>query len=624
MKHLITSILLSSLALAAFAQETMDDINFEHVASLATVTAVENVQPRTISDYNMGKYGKATFGGNEDRVACYYTKEMLQPFIGTKITAIRALITDLTKIKSLFLRNGSSIYRAEDVLIESPVTQSVGALWYEVRLSKAINITGDIEGLAVGYDLEKGGPVQIGIGMNGVNSFKGNLYTYSADKGAWSNRSFGKNYTLPIQLIVEGEGGQSISELTVSHIETPIFTEMGQSLDLSFWVSNTSSTKISNYELEVLVDKEYLQTFSFDQGLSAGMTNKKFNLEQLLPKVSLAGKHQLSLRITKVNGQEVNSSLGAINSHPLLVYNEVVERQQTLVEEFTSEQCANCFRGIQNIKQLKQRQPDMVLVAVHLDELQYPDQVAAPESQFIKQMANVTALPSFACNRMAFILDNKESVANPNIAQLSDGASRAIDNFYTFSKRDKAVFATLSIENSYDAATHNLKVNVQGAGVKHAQDFLSDYALYVLVKEDNVAGQQGDERGFLVDTQHQDVLRGYISPVTGDNDLSWSGDNFCKVYNYTLKEDWKAEDMSVVAFLAPKFGELGVHLEGLAIQNCVSAPVIRTPNGISSLKFDKTITEVARYNLQGQRIMTPQAGINIVRYADGTTVKEIR
>ena len=47
-------------------------------------------------------------------------------------------------------------------------------------------------------------------------------------------------------------------------------------------------------------------------------------------------------------------------------------------------------------------------------------------------------------------------------------------------------------------------------------------------------------------------------------------------------------------------------------------------SGIGDVPADQpTITPVARYNLQGSRLSGPQQGINIVRYSDGTTKKEL-
>ncbi|MCD8202976.1 MAG: hypothetical protein LUD48_04985 [Prevotella sp.] len=47
------------------------------------------------------------------------------------------------------------------------------------------------------------------------------------------------------------------------------------------------------------------------------------------------------------------------------------------------------------------------------------------------------------------------------------------------------------------------------------------------------------------------------------------------------------------------------------------------PAGINGVKVSDSSGIVARYTLQGQRISTPQRGVNIVKYADGRTVKTL-
>ena len=188
-----------------------------------------------------------------------------------------------------------------------------------------------------------------------------------------------------------------------------------------------------------------------DQEIKVGETNKKFSIEEIQPNISVVGKHDLALVLTKINGTVLTNVKGVENNHKALYYKDVVARQNTLVEEFTSERCLNCYRGVRNIKALKQRQPDMVMVAVHLDEIAYPDDVAATESQFLKRIANVIGIPSFACNRVAFSINKKETIANPSIAaETSPDATAMIDKIYNYSKANTCVFSTLAIANKYD------------------------------------------------------------------------------------------------------------------------------------------------------------------------------
>ncbi len=623
MKHLFISLLVASVSISAVAQE----IQFTKAPVLSgTVVKVRpqiEANQRIISDfYEAAGNGAAPFNNGETMIGSYYPQEMLKPFIGCNIKSIRVLAKDVSSIKNVFIREGSTIAEATEIKAEEPLGSSIGDNWYEIKLKKAIEITADTKGFVVGYNLEAGNQRKITIGKNGVNSYRGNLFTYYSKINDWINRSTIDSYTLPLQLVVEPATGVTMNEVVVSHIELPQYTEVGKAIKVDYWLSNASSTPVNNFELDVLVDNKLIKTISVDEGVAVGETNKKFTIDEVQPNIS-AGKHNLVLKFKKINGIELNDIKGSENNHRVLYYKNVVARQKTLVEEFTSERCINCYRGIQNIKELKKRQLDMVMVAVHLNEKQFRDDVAAPESQFIKQMANVSGIPSFACNRIAFIYNKQETIANPNIAQISEEATQAIDNFYDFSKKNTCVFSTLGIVNKYDKDSKKIKITVTGTGVEKANELLEDYALFVLVKENNVNGRQGNENGMLDDVKHQDVLRGYVSNVKGDNDLVWNGDNFTKTYDFAIQNNWKPVDLEVVAFIAPKVKEIGFNLENLAVQNCVSEPLANDANAIDNIATDSNAKEIGRYNVKGQRISAPQKGINIVKFSNGKVLKEI-
>ena len=625
MKHLLMSLLVASASMSAVAQ----DIQMMNAPVLSGVVAKAKPQiaanQRIISDYlETAGHGTAPFNNGETMIGSFYSQEMLKPFIGCKIKSIRVLSADASRIKNIFVREGSTIYDASEVKAEEQLGNSIGDNWYEIKLSKEIEITAETKGLAIGYNLNNGNQGRVTIGKNGVNSYKGNLYTYFDETNEWVNRSANQQFTLPLQLVVEPAAGATMSEMVVSHIEVPNYTEVGKAINVDYWISNASSTPINNFELDVLVDNKSIKTITVNQGVKVGETNKKFTIEGLQPNISAVGKHNLALVLKKTNGKELTNAKGVENNHKVLYYKDVVARQKTLVEEYTSERCRNCYRGVKNIKELKKRQPDMVMVAVHLNETTYPDDVAAPESQFIKRMANVSGIPSFACNRTAFIYKKQETIANPNIAgESSPELTKVIDNFYNLSKKNTCVFSTLGIVNKYDKDSRKINITVTGTGVNKAKELLEDYALFVLVTENNVDGHQGNESGMLEKTKHQDVLRAYVSSVKGDNDLVWEGNNFSKTYDFTIKNDWKPVDLEVVAFIAPKIKEIGANLESLAVQNCISEPLAKDPNAIENVATDQPVKVVERYNIKGQRIATPQKGINIVKLSDGRVVKEI-
>ncbi|PDP81455.1 hypothetical protein CLI69_08915 [Prevotella intermedia] len=619
------SLIVASASMSAVAQDIqmMNTPVLSGVVAKADVKSAEN--KRTLGDFDAEKIGTLSFKKGVSRVASFFSKDMLKPFIGCKVKAIELYISDPNAIKGVFIKEGNTVFDAEAIKAEEKISSSIGNGWQEIKLNKEFEITSENEGFVVGYDLNTDMPTRkVSMGLSGKNPYKKNIYVYADELKDWTVVSNLGHITLALQLVVEPAAGTTMSEMVVSHIEVPSYTEVGKAINVDYWLTNASSTPINDFELDVQIDNKSVKTITVEQGVGVGETNRKFTIAELQQNISTAGKHNLALVLTKINGKELKDVKGAENNHKVLYYKEVVARQKTLVEEYTSERCRNCYRGVKNIKELKKRQPDMVMVAVHLNETAYPDDVAAPESQFIKRMANVSGIPSFACNRTAFIYNKQETIANPNIAgESSPELTKVIDNFYNFSKKNTCVFSTLGIVNRYDKDSRKINITVTGTGVNKAKELLEDYALFVLVTENNVDGHQGDEGGYLVETKHQDVLRGYVSDVKGDNDLVWEGDNFTKTYDFAIKNDWKPVDLEVVAFIAPKIKEIGVNLESLAVQNCISEPLAKDPNAIDNVATDLPAKEVGRYNVKGQRISAPQKGINIVKFSDGKVLKEI-
>ncbi len=96
---------------------------------------------RLISDYYEVGYGNAPFNNGEKMIGSFYSQEMLKPFIGCKVKSIRVLSADASRIQNVFIKEGSTIYDATEVKAEGTLGNSIGDKWYEVKLSKEIEIT---------------------------------------------------------------------------------------------------------------------------------------------------------------------------------------------------------------------------------------------------------------------------------------------------------------------------------------------------------------------------------------------------------------------------------------------------------------------------------------------------
>ena len=80
-----------------------------------------------------------------------------------------------------------------------------------------------------------------------------------------------------------------MSELVVSHIELPNYTEVGKAINVDYWLTNASSTPINDFELDVQIDNKSVKTITVEQGVGVGETNRKFSIAELQPNISTAG-----------------------------------------------------------------------------------------------------------------------------------------------------------------------------------------------------------------------------------------------------------------------------------------------------------------------------------------------
>ena len=78
-----------------------------------------------------------------------------------------------------------------------------------------------------------------------------------------------------------------------------------------------------------------------------------------------------------------------------------------------------------------------------------------------------------------------------------------------------------------------------------------------------------------------------------------------------LRKAINVEKMHVIAFLLDAQGK---------VVNAAKA-LVKDVLGVNGVIASENIKEVARYTIDGRRINEPQAGINIVKMSDGTTVK---
>ena len=180
-------------------------------------------------------------------------------------------------------------------------------------------------------------------------------------------------------------------------------------------------------------------------------------------------------------------------------------------------------------------------------------------------------------------------------------------------------FATVNIEAT--ATDGNLAITVNGGGSELASSYLNDASLTVYVVEDGIVGQQLNLGTWVNNYTHNHVLRDLVTKVVGDG-INWTdGGKYENTYTVTLGSDWVVENLKVVAFISQKpTSATSPDLKNMAIYNANEVQVTDA-TGIRGINNVVESAADSYFTVDGRQVSQPQRGLNIVRMADGNTVK---
>lgn len=205
-----------------------------------------------------------------------------------------------------------------------------------------------------------------------------------------------------------------------------------------------------------------------------------------------------------------------------------------LLEDYTGQMCVNCPKAVDVINQIHEAYGDNVIaVGVHGGRLSLPSSsstlgLATDEGNEYYNAAGQPAQPAGRVNRL--------------------GSPSNIDFWPSLVAEEIAKVAPLSIElaTSYDEATSTVTVDVKTMGTNGN----TTGKLQLWLVEDNIVAPQFMPDGSRnLEYVHNHVLRGAVNGTWGEDFSVNEGEEKTVTRTAILKDHWKAEDMSVVAFV---------------------------------------------------------------------------
>ena len=234
-----------------------------------------------------------------------------------------------------------------------------------------------------------------------------------------------------------------------------------------------------------------------------------------------------------------------IDEDDRLIYVEPVAASRCiLVEEFSGQFCVNCPEGAATLHDIQKEYgvDSVIVVTIHAGELalkenEYPGWIGLANDISEKLYASV-GKPS----QPAAIIDRKTApLARPDWLGEIKNALQLSSNVF------------LTIENQYDPATRQLDVTVK---VKSTIDYSGN--LHVWLIEDGIEAYQEYPTTHDEKYVHNNIFRTSVTsdPLAGDGISLSFNDEVPSEYKYsiTLREDYKPENMSIVAFVDNAYG----------------------------------------------------------------------
>lgn len=253
---------------------------------------------------------------------------------------------------------------------------------------------------------------------------------------------------------------------------------------------------------------------------------------------SIAGKLMLGMAALMTAG--AFSACSDIGENDRLIYVKPSEvKKHVLIEDFTGQRCVNCPNAATTIEKLQEQygEENIIAVGIYGGDFGYtpvsqghtPLSLTTEDGNSYYATWGVKAQPSGMVDRYGGVLTNL-----------------TYWTAYVNGMINMEPTVMIVPTTQYDASTRELKVNVDVAGLKTLQGA----KLQVWLIEDGIVDMQYMPNGSVNNEYvHNHVFRATVNDKNGEAINVVDQGNVSKSYSIKLSEAWKAENMSVVAFV---------------------------------------------------------------------------
>lgn len=481
-----------------------------------------------------GCWGKSFLNGVTP-IATDLTADEIALFQGSKIVAFRVGLSLSTPVSRVFV-----IPVAPDGTLMETTEWSCNVSeqgWNLVQLETPYEIN-----LPEGYRLRIGFDYLQSGSAKPISAVKtGTIYPtlcYFGNK--WTNLGVDVYGNVSLQCIAENDNfPQYIIRATDFINKTNLKT--GDDVTFSFAARNLGVTTINPGELtfDVAIDGNVVKTFSNPVAIG----NEKVTINEFIGSEGLvAGLHTITVTATTLKGEAIEEPI--VMSGQFTNFDFGFSRQKRLVEQFTSTGCTYCPQGSANIQNLCNMRDDIAWVSIH-ENMGNTDPFRTAQTDSITSLQGIDGFPEGTFDRTVGI-----EGANYVYAVLTNLQASRMSTFLD-NISEIPSWATVNVNSTYDAATREAIITIDGDLVPNYEDFMgSDSRLTVYITEDGLVAPQVSGGNDYV---HNNVLRQAVGGVKGVA-LKKTGDAYKNEFTVTIPTEWDADKLSVVAFISRPLG----------------------------------------------------------------------
>lgn len=619
-------------------------------ARAAAATSTLPANRKYMGAYSTDEYAAADKGHGADifgydgelTIGAFMPIDYLTKYVGGKIVGMRFALANPTNVYRVSVYTvsvvGDKLQISEQPALNKLYTKAATAGWNTVLFDKSLVIDNtSAAGYIVTFSYEHSSDITAPAGKalsfveNGdfLNElcFYGPFYEDEQQNPieGWYIPGFESSLgNLSVQAIVEKDAFDCKDVQMQNMLIEKDWIKSGEVLNYAVLLNNFGTQTINNLVIGTFIDDNEVEENTLTNVTSEGMacTGTVAIGESLS-----AGEHTLKIRVKEIDGVKYNENDEIYSddwiSYRFFKYNNSVARQKTLMEQFTSQYCGNCPDATTYLKNFTNGRNDIAWVSIHGDMSSGTDQFTVNAGDQIMIMENMTFFPSASFNRTVI---NGSMVQGINRGEQGpEYYNQYYGTFVDFSLSNSPALATVNITGSYDEATRKLNVTVSGDAAEPEVLKQLSYGVTVYLTESGIVARQGNSSGvWVTDYVHDHVLRMPLSDVFGDA-VDYSTGKYSKTYTATLSEEYNAENMEIVAFVAPRVRNINdFNPYNLWVTNANTLSVKSISTGINGVSAnDAEAVEVARYNAAGQVISAPQKGLNIIKLSNGKTMKVI-